>query len=118
MLSPRALLSGYESAPSPRDRLANNPSLLYSWWCTCFAIVIIVFRLGGRYVRSERWFREDAVMAIAIIPCLIRMGFVHVILLYGTNNASNPEDFTEEEIRKRTLGSGLVIGARIFYALL
>ena len=57
-------------------------------------------------------------MALSIIPLLARMGFVHVILLFGTNNAlvidaSNPEDITS-----RAIGSRLVLVSRIMYAAL
>ena len=39
--------------PEPRTRLTNNPTLLFSWWCTIFSAVIIGMRLAGRKVRSS-----------------------------------------------------------------
>lgn len=114
MILPRGLYSN--APPEPRTRMQNNPTLLFSWWCTGFAFVIILFRLSGRYVRNERLFREDKIMALSIIPLLIRMGFIHVVLLWGTNNVV-AQGMSSEEIRHRAIGSRMVLGARIFYAL-
>lgn len=51
----------------------------------------------------------------AIIPLIARMGFVHVILIWGTNNTITI-GLSEEEIYQRTVGSKLVLPARILYA--
>ncbi|KAF2233138.1 hypothetical protein EV356DRAFT_432121, partial [Viridothelium virens] len=104
------------SPPEPRTRLENNPTLLFSWWTTMFSFVIILLRICGRYIRTERLFREDKIMALSIIPLMIRMAFVHVILLYGTNNVI-ATNLTEREIYHRSIGSRLVLASRIFYAL-
>ncbi|KAK7521403.1 putative integral membrane protein [Phyllosticta citriasiana] len=105
-----------EAPPEPRSREANHPTLLFSWWCTCFSLVIILFRLSGRFVRTERLFREDKVMALSIIPLFVRMAFVHVILLYGTNNVDAAALFDERRIRQHEIGARLVLCSRIFYA--
>jgi hypothetical protein len=60
---------------------------------------------------------EDRVAALALIPLNARMGCVHVVLNYGTNN----NDFTDvslsdEDVRRRQIGSGLVLASRFFYA--
>ncbi|THD00490.1 hypothetical protein EYZ11_000054 [Aspergillus tanneri] len=99
-----------------RTKLDNNPTLLVSWWATAFSLAIIVTRVCGRYVRIERFFREDKVMMASIIPLLARMAFVHVILIWGTNNTKT-EGLTSEEIRHRIIGSRLVLAGRIFYAI-
>lgn len=115
-LQERAVWSS--TPPDRRTRLADHPTLLYSWWATCFAAVIILTRLAGRKVRSNKLFREDWIMFLALLPLFARMGFVHIVLVYGTNNvATIGVDYTEEEIRHRQLGSKLVLAARIFYAL-
>jgi hypothetical protein len=54
-------------------------------------------------------------MFYSTIPLLIRMGLVHVILIWGTNNTVT-EGLTATEIRHREIGSKLVLAARIFYA--
>lgn len=55
-------------------------------------------------------------MALSIIPLLIRMGLVHVVLIYGTNNVITT-GLTDDQIWKRSIGARLVLGSRIFYAL-
>ena len=80
-------------------------------------MAIIVVRLAGRYVRAERLFREDKVMALSLIPLLARMGLVHLVLLWGTNNAKT-EGMTARDIHYRELGSRMVLASRIMYAML
>ncbi|KAF2458565.1 hypothetical protein BDY21DRAFT_274924, partial [Lineolata rhizophorae] len=107
---------GDTTPPPARSKQENNPTLLFTWWCTGFSLVIILFRLAGRWVRTERLFREDKVMALSIIPLLARMGFIHVVLIYGTNNV-DASGLSLEDIEHRRLGSRLVLAGRIFYAL-
>lgn len=116
MILPRAFYN--DSPPERRTRISNNPTLLYSWWCTIFSVVLIIFRLSGRYIRNERLFREDKIMAWSVVPLMLRMGFIHIVLTHGTNNVDTfgMEDLTT--IHRRELGSKMVIAARIFYALL
>ncbi|KAF2749659.1 hypothetical protein M011DRAFT_273191 [Sporormia fimetaria CBS 119925] len=115
MILPRDLYN--ESPPERRSRISNNPTLLYSWWCTIFSLAIIASRVCGRYVRNERLFTEDKVMAWSIIPLLIRMGLVHVVLRYGTNNVDIEGLVNPVHIHNREVGSKVVLAARIFYAL-
>lgn len=115
MILPRSFYN--DSPPERRTRVANNPTLLYSWWCTIFSLVIIGFRLSGRYIRNERLFREDKVMAASIIPLIIRMSLVHVVLIYGTNNVDTEGLIDPDKIHNREIGSKAVLAARIFYAL-
>ena len=115
MLDSRGLFSNIP--PDARTKLQNNATLLVSWWATGFSIVIIIVRVCGRYVRIERFFREDKVMMASIIPLLIRMACVHVMLIWGTNNTKT-DGLTAEDIQHRVIGSKLVLVARIFYAIL
>ncbi|KAI9931969.1 hypothetical protein ASPWEDRAFT_490157 [Aspergillus wentii DTO 134E9] len=114
MLDTRGIYSNVP--PDIRTRVQDNPTLLVSWWATAFSLAIIVTRVCGRYIRIERFFPEDKVMMTSIIPLLIRMAFVHVILIWGTNNTKT-DGLTAEEIRHREIGSKLVLAARIFYAI-
>lgn len=82
------------------------------------ALVIIGFRLGGRYIRNERLFREDKIMATSILPLMARMGCIHIVLLYGTNNVDLDGLVDPAKIHNREIGSKVVLAARIFYALL
>ena len=106
------------TAPPRRTRAQNNPTLLFSWWCTGFALAIITVRLCGRKVRNNQLFKEDKIMLLACIPLLIRMGLIHVVLLYGTNNVDLSGGFTDEQLRRREMGSKIVLASRIFYAAL
>ncbi|KMP07556.1 hypothetical protein DIZ76_017266 [Coccidioides immitis] len=106
----------YSDAPPAQSRRETNPTLLVSWWATGFSLTIILIRVCGRYIRTERLFPEDRIMALSIIPLLIRMGFVHMVLLWGTNNAVTT-GFSAQDVSHRELGSRMVLGARIFYAL-
>jgi len=56
-------------------------------------------------------------MMASVIPLMIRMAFVHVVLIYGTNNVKTA-GLTAEDIRQREIGSKLVLASRIFYAIL
>lgn len=105
----------WDEPPPPRTFEENKPTLLASWWCTGFAITIILLRLGGRYMRMEHLFREDKIMSLAILPLLGRMGLIHVVLLWGTNNVDTTW-LTDEDIQHREVGSGLVLAARVMFA--
>ena len=80
-------------------------------------MAIIFVRISGRYVRTERLFREDKIMALSLIPLLARMGLVHLVLLWGTNNTTT-EGMTALDIHHREIGSRLVLVSRIMYAML
>lgn len=112
MLQPRIY---HDRPPGLQTRIDTNPTLIVSWWCTLFSLTIILIRMFGRWVRTERLFREDRIMFYSIIPLMIRMALVHVILIWGTNNTET-EGLTDIEIRHREVGSRLVLAARIFYA--
>lgn len=111
-----SVFASSDTPPDHRTRVDNHPTLLVSWWCTICALFIIITRLFGRFVRTERLFAEDVIMALAMIPLLIRMGLVDVILLYGTNNVQTA-GLTAENIYHRSIGARLVLASRIFYAL-
>ena len=52
----------------------------------------------------------------ALVPLFVRMAFVHVVLLHGTNNVQ-ANGLTDLQIQRREIGSRLVLAARIFYAM-
>jgi hypothetical protein len=109
-------MSIYHDDPPPlQSRDDVNPTLLVSWWCTIFALTTILIRIFGRWVRTEKLFIEDKIILWSIVPLLIRMGLVHVVLIYGTNNVET-EGLTNTQILHRESGSRLVLAARIFYA--
>ncbi|KAI1377522.1 hypothetical protein F4677DRAFT_39072 [Hypoxylon crocopeplum] len=108
-------MSLYTPPPPLHSPDRDKPTLLVCWWITLFCTVIILLRIAGRFVRSEMLFREDKMAALAILPLYLRMGCVHFILIYGTNNAHFTE-LTDREIQMRSIASGLVLASRIFYA--
>ncbi|KAJ0379050.1 hypothetical protein COL26b_002831 [Colletotrichum chrysophilum] len=77
--------------------------------------MIILLRVAGRFIRTERLFQEDKVAALALIPLWLRMVCVHFVLLYGTNN-SQFDGLSPEDEHRRQIASGLVLASRIFYA--
>ncbi|EFX03017.1 pth11-like integral membrane protein [Grosmannia clavigera kw1407] len=107
----------YSSPPSLHLFSEDKPTLLVCWWITFFCCTVIVLRIAGRYIRSERLFVEDRFVAYAIIPLFLRMGCVHIILKYGTNNADfSGVTLSETHLRQKRIASGLVIASRIFHA--
>ncbi|KAI0489900.1 GPCR protein, PTH11-type [Xylaria cf. heliscus] len=109
-------MSLYSPPPPLHTADDDKPTLLVCWWITLFCATIISLRVAGRFIRSEKLFREDRTVMLASIPLFLRMGFVHVVLLWGTNNARFTWPLTETELRHKSIGSGLVIGSRILYA--
>lgn len=77
--------------------------------------MIIIFRVCGRYIRSEKLYTEDRLAFGCLVPLFVRMGLVHVVLLFGTNNVVTL-GLGEEEVRRRVIGSRVVLASRIFYA--
>lgn len=109
-------MSIYSAPPPLRSFRDDKPTLLVCWWCTIFSAVIILFRVCGRYVRTERLFREDWIAFACLIPLFIRMAFVHVVLLFGTNNVVT-DTLTDHDIYRREIGSRLVLASRIFLTM-
>ena len=108
----------YSDPPPLRAFSSDKPTLLVCWWITIFCVVLILLRVCGRFVRTETLFSEDKTAALALVPLLLRMGCVHFILLHGTNNADfSHHPLSEEEIKKKTIASGLVMLSRVLYAL-
>lgn len=107
----------YSEPPPLHPFSEDKPTLLVCWWITTFCTVIILLRLAGRLIRTERLFREDKTAALALVPLFLRMGCVHVILIYGTNNAQLEDaGLSDEDLRKRSAASGLVLLSRVLYA--
>ncbi|EGX52754.1 hypothetical protein TWF173_002197 [Orbilia oligospora] len=106
-----------DNDPAPyRTILADNPTLLITWWATGCSLFVILIRCFGRYVRTMRLFRDDQWMLLSIIPLLIRLSLAHVVLKYGTNNTQS-ELLNDEEIRRREVGSQALLAARVFFAI-
>ncbi|PTB45556.1 uncharacterized protein TrAFT101_000995 [Trichoderma asperellum] len=110
-------MSIYSDPPALRDFSQDKPSLLVCWWATIFCALMILLRIVGRFIRTEKLFAEDKFAAVALIPLFLRMGCVHFILVNGTNNADfTGVTLTPEELRKKSIASGLVLLSRVLYA--
>ena len=107
----------YSAPPKAQTTVTRNPALLVSWWCTLMSLTIILLRLAGRYIRTEKLFREDKIMALGIIPLMGRMAFVHCVLRWGTNNA-DLTGMTQAQLHDRERGAMYILPARVFYAAL
>lgn len=107
----------YSDPPPLHSFSEDKPTLLVCWWITSFCAVIIALRVIGRFIRTEKLFQEDKTAALALVPMFMRMGCVHVILIYGTNNAQlEGAGLSDEDLHKRSVASGLVLLSRILYA--
>lgn len=113
------LLAPYSSPPRARSPEQDHPTLLVTYWCTGSCIAIILMRLAGRYIRVSALYRDDRFMAATILPLLLHQAFVHVVLLYGTNNVAiaAADPLPPGQLGRRRIGSGMVLGARITYAV-
>ncbi|KAK0367337.1 hypothetical protein LTR94_000334 [Friedmanniomyces endolithicus] len=53
-----------------------------------------------------------------MIPLFIRMGLIHMVLIYGTNNIrTSGYSLSASELERHSTGARLVLVARIFYAM-
>lgn len=107
----------YSDPPEWLEFRHDKPTLLVCWWVTLFCTVIIALRVTGRFIRTERLFPEDKIAALALVPLYLRMGCVHYILRYGTNNIDyTGVDLSDQDIRRKEIASGLLLAAHVFYA--
>ncbi|KAK4450724.1 hypothetical protein QBC34DRAFT_64058 [Podospora aff. communis PSN243] len=106
------------SEPPPLTPFSDDkPTLLVCWWITIFCAVIILLRVSGRFVRTEKLFAEDKTAAFAVVPLFLRMGCVHAILILGTNNAQLADaNLPDDVLHRKSIASGLVLLSRVLYA--
>lgn len=110
-------MSLYSPAPEDLPWAYVKPTVLVCWWATLFSTIIILLRVAGRFIRSEMLFAEDKMAFLCLFPMYARMGCVHVILVYGTNNIDfTGRDLGKAELQRRAVASGLVLASRIFYS--
>ncbi len=89
------------------------------WTCVSLAIVIMVVRLVmGRYCKTK-WDVGDSLTALAILFSIARIAFTHVLIIWKTNNVSDEyretNQFSQQEIYHREMGSKFTLVARSFY---
>lgn len=82
-----------------------------------FCSLMIILRIIGRFIRTERLFTEDKIAACALVPMFLRMGCVHFILISGTNNADfSGVTLSDRDLHRKSIASGLVLASRVLYA--
>ncbi|KYK59394.1 integral membrane protein [Drechmeria coniospora] len=106
----------YSDPPTLRDYREDKPTLLVCWWMTSFCALMIILRVVGRFIRTEKLFLEDKIASLALVPLFLRMVCLHFVLRYGTNNADFSRlELTPTQLRQKSIASGLVLASRIFY---
>ncbi|KAH6970726.1 hypothetical protein BKA56DRAFT_559188 [Ilyonectria sp. MPI-CAGE-AT-0026] len=97
----------------------EDPTLLIHWLFSCLTLVIIAVRLVWRKVAKQPFNLGDYLSMAAGVCAMTRLGLIHVVLSYGTNNLSaavrKTHVFTATDIAHRTIGSKLSITNRVFY---
>ncbi|KAM0466362.1 hypothetical protein ACHAPV_001321 [Trichoderma viride] len=96
-----------------------DSTLLIHWLFTWLALLIMAVRLWGRKYVRQPFNRGDYLTMAAATCALIRLGMIHVVLTWGTNNMTAAQrahhHFTPTEIYQREIGSKLTITNRVFY---
>lgn len=95
-----------------------KPTVIMSLWCCAYAITIIIFRCTGRWMRTERIWVEDVIIGLSVPVIIARTALIVYVLHYGTNNVAESDLTGDADIRRREIGSKLVLCTRILYATL
>ncbi|KAK2049400.1 hypothetical protein LZ31DRAFT_457227 [Colletotrichum somersetense] len=97
----------------------DDPTLLIHWLFSCLALSIMIVRVVWKKIAKQEFNIGDWLTLAAIVCVMTRLGLVHVVLIWGTNNVSaslrKTHTFTDEEIYRREIGSILSIVNRVFY---
>lgn len=109
---------GNWTPPAVPTEFEIKPTLIMSLWCTAYAIAIILFRITGRWMRTERVWVEDIIIGLSVPVLIARTALVTFVLHYGTNNVAESDLLGAEDIRHREIGSKLVLVTRTLYATL
>ena len=96
-----------------------STTLLIHWLFSCITVVILVGRLVGRKLVKQQFNLGDYLTIAACVCVLTRLGLIHVVLIWGTNNVTAAyraaHVFTATDIYQREIGSKLTITNRVFY---
>lgn len=99
---------------------SNLATLVVTYICAILAMILIFVRLIWRYYRGERMYADDVWMGVSLGPLLIRLGVIHVVLVYGTNNIDYDDisvmAMSQREKDQRVIGSKMILASRILYA--
>lgn len=97
----------------------DDPTLLIHWLFSCLALAVMFARLVWRKIARQEYNLGDYLTIAACVCALTRLGLIHVVLTWGTNNVTpkyrDSHNFTDEEIYRREIGSKLSLVNRVFY---
>lgn len=79
------------------------------------SFVILVARMALSWRLNKRWGTEDFWMLVAL-GFLAGLGYAGSSVHYGTNNLFHPELLTSDQVRRRVVGSKMVLVGRLSYA--
>jgi hypothetical protein len=91
------------------------------WVCHLIAILIMCTRLALGHWCKKKFDLGDALTAAAIFLTSAGLAFVHIVVLWKTNNIypslGDIHKLSEEEIRHREIGGKLILVARCLYIM-
>lgn len=94
-------------------------TLVLLWVFTWLAMLLMVARLVMRKIRHQSFDISDKITVVCMVCLLARLAFIHVVLLWGSNNLPEAfrlrHKFSKTEIYQREIGSKLTIVSRTFY---
>lgn len=95
-------------------------TLVIHWVFSVVAILIMTFRLIGRWRAKHVYNAGDWCTIGALVCALTRLALIHVVLIWGTTNMpaklrAQAYKFTAQQIYQREIGSKFSIANRFFY---
>ena len=100
----------------------ENRTLATVWVCISLAVLIMGARLLLGRICKKKFDMGDELTAFAIFFAIARIAFVHVIVLWKTNNISpdlgSLDGISRQEIYEKETGSKMTLIARCLYILL
>ncbi len=94
-------------------------TIVIVWVFSWVAITIMGIRLLWQRLQTRKFFMGDYLTMAAIFCALARVGIIHVVLIWGSNNVTAAfrasHHFTATEIYHREVGGKLTLVNRIFY---
>ena len=97
------------------------PTLIVAYICALLSLACIATRLICRRIRGERYwaFPDDIWMGFSVVPLFVRLGLIHVVIVYGTNQAPMGMRILGGNAKEEMiLGSKFVLASRIVYPAL
>jgi hypothetical protein len=119
--SPKILFCFFSSKSINMAGLSSDTiqTLVLLWVFTWLAMALMVSRLAMRKLRGQALQPGDKITVVCMVCLLARLAFIHVVLVWGSNNVSEgfraKHTFTQTEIYQREIGSKLTLVSRTFY---